>query len=130
MHKLPLFGAFHALAVDEAGFARGFLSALDVEHMMDAIQRVIPVPQAKVIMHGASGCQLLAGTGKGLKICGLISSLYDRHFEQLGEGSITTEAMSTVNNFLRRLERVWAHDLAYGPKSLTELAPPPALSVA
>ena len=35
MHKLPLFGAFHALAIDEAGcgagFARGFLSALDVE---------------------------------------------------------------------------------------------------
>ena len=47
MHKLPLFGAFHALAIDEAGcgagFARGFLSALDVEHMMDAIQRAIPV---------------------------------------------------------------------------------------
>jgi len=76
MHKLPLFGAFHALAIDEAGcgagFARGFLSALDVEHMIDAIQRAIPVPQAKVIMHGASGRQLLAGTGKGLKICGLI----------------------------------------------------------
>ena len=76
MHKLPLFGAFPALAIDDAGygagFARGFLSALDVEHMIDAIQRAIPVPQAKVIMHGASGRQLLAGTGKGLKICGLI----------------------------------------------------------
>ena len=68
----PPFRAFHALAIDEAGFARGFLSALDVEHMMDAIQRAIPVPQAKVFMHGASGRQLLAGTGKGLKICGLI----------------------------------------------------------
>ena len=35
MHKLPLFGAFHPLAIDEAGygagFARGSLSALDVE---------------------------------------------------------------------------------------------------
>ena len=63
MHKPPLFGAFHALAVDDAGrgacSAHGFLSALDVEHMMDAIQRAIPVPQAEVIMHGASGRQFL-----------------------------------------------------------------------
>jgi hypothetical protein len=63
MHKPPFFGAFHALAVDDAGcgacFARGFLSALDVEHMMDAIQRAIPVPQAEVIMHSASGRQVL-----------------------------------------------------------------------
>ena len=67
MQETPLFGAFHALAIDEAGcgagFARGFLSALDVEHMMDAIQRAIPVPQAKVIMHGASGRQLLGQCG-------------------------------------------------------------------
>ena len=67
MQETPLFGAFHALAIDEAGcgagFARGFLSALDVEHMMDAIQRAIPVPQAKVIMHGASGRQLLGQRG-------------------------------------------------------------------
>ncbi len=67
---------------------------------------------------------------KGLKICGLISSLYDRHVEQLGEGSITMEAMGTVNDSLRRLERFWAHDLAYGPKSPTELAPPAASSAA
>ena len=63
MHKPPLFGAFHALAVDDAGrgacSAHGFLSALDVEHMMDAIQRAIPVPQAEVIVHGPSGRQLL-----------------------------------------------------------------------
>ena len=37
-----------------AGFARGFLAALEVERMMDAIQRAVPVPQAEVIMHGAS----------------------------------------------------------------------------
>lgn len=67
---------------------------------------------------------------KGLKICGLISSLYDRHVEQLGEGSITTEAMSTVNDTLRRLERFWAHDLAYGPKPQTDLGPPSASSAA
>ena len=65
----PVFGAFHAQAVDDAGrgacFARGFLSALDVEHMMDAIQRAIPVSQAEIIVHGPSGRKLLAGIGKG-----------------------------------------------------------------
>ncbi|MBT5049699.1 MAG: winged helix-turn-helix transcriptional regulator [Rhodospirillaceae bacterium] len=59
---------------------------------------------------------------KGLKICGLISQLYDRHVEQLGESSITSDSMETVNDALRRLERFWAHDLAYGPKSPTEQA--------
>ncbi len=67
---------------------------------------------------------------KGLKICGFISALYDRHVEKLGEGSISTEAMATVNDSLRRLERFWAHDLAYGPKPPTELAPPAASSAA
>jgi len=72
----------------------------------------------------------LRASEKAQKICGLISSLYDRHVEQLGEGSITTEAMSTVNDSMRRLERFWAHDLAYGPKSPTELALPTASSAA
>ena len=57
----PFFSAFHTLTVDDAGrgagFARGFLAALEVERMMDAIQRAVPVPQAEVIMHGASGRQ-------------------------------------------------------------------------
>ena len=59
----PFFSAFHTLTVDDAGrgagFARGFLAALEVERMMDAIQRAVPVPQAEVIMHGASGRQIL-----------------------------------------------------------------------
>ena len=67
---------------------------------------------------------------KGLKICALISSLYDRHVEQLGEGSISKQAMETVNDSLRRLERFWAHDLAYGPKSTAEFTPPAASSAA
>ena len=61
--RAPFFGAFHALAVDNASrgvcFALGFLPALEIERMMDAIQRAIPVPQAEVIMHGASGWQVL-----------------------------------------------------------------------
>jgi DNA-binding MarR family transcriptional regulator len=67
---------------------------------------------------------------KGLKICGLISSLYDRHVEQLGEGSISQEAMATVNDSLRRLERFWAHDLAYGPKPQADTVPSAAPSAA
>lgn len=59
---------------------------------------------------------------KGLKICGLISSLYDRHVEQFDSSSISLEAMEAVNDALRRLERFWAHDLAYGPKSPSELS--------
>ena len=43
----PFFSAFHTLTVDDAGrgagFARGFLAALEVERMMDAIQRAVPV---------------------------------------------------------------------------------------
>ena len=37
---------------------------------MDAIQRSIPVPQAEIIVHGASGRQLFAGTGKGAEDLG------------------------------------------------------------
>ena len=59
----PPFSALFTLCVDDAGrgagFARGFLAALEVERMMDAIQRAVPVPQAEVIMHGASGRQIL-----------------------------------------------------------------------
>ena len=43
MQAPPFFGAFHALAVDDAGsgarFALGFLPAFEVERMMDAIER-------------------------------------------------------------------------------------------
>ncbi len=61
--RTPFFGAFHALTVDDAGrvagFALGFLLTLDVERMMDAIERAVPTPQAEVIVHGASGRQVL-----------------------------------------------------------------------
>ena len=50
----PFFSAFCLSSAGRgAGFARGFL-----ERMMDAIQRAVPVPQAEVIMHGASGRQI------------------------------------------------------------------------
>jgi len=59
---------------------------------------------------------------KGKKICQTISALYDRHIVTLEGGPITPEAMETVNESLRRLERFWAHDLAYGPRAGAEPA--------
>lgn len=59
---------------------------------------------------------------KGKKICQIISSLYDRHIGALEGGPITSEAMEAVNESLRRLERFWAHDLAYGPRPGAESA--------
>ncbi len=59
----------------------------------------------------------LRASEKGLGICNVVSELYDRHVEQLEGGPISTEAMETVSESLRRLERFWAHDLAYGPRS-------------
>ena len=59
---------------------------------------------------------------KGLEICQIVSALYDRHIEQLSDGPITEETMSVVNEALRRLERFWSHDLAYGPRSPSEIA--------
>ena len=59
----------------------------------------------------------LRASDKGLGICKLVSQLYDRHVEQISRGPINAESMQTANEALRRLERFWAHDLAYGPRS-------------
>ena len=64
----------------------------------------------------------LRASEKGLGICKVVSELYDRHVEQLAGGPISSDAMETASEALRRLERFWAHDLAYGPKSPSELA--------
>ena len=59
----PFFSAFHALAVDDARGGTGFplrvLAALDVQRVMNAIQRAVPAPQAEVIIHRASRRQVL-----------------------------------------------------------------------
>jgi DNA-binding MarR family transcriptional regulator len=59
---------------------------------------------------------------KRLEICDLISVLYDRHIGQLADGPIEEEAMNSTNEALRRLERFWAHELAYGPRSSSDVA--------
>jgi hypothetical protein len=51
--QAPLFGAFHALAVDNGGGGVGFsfrlLAACDIEHVMNAIQHTIAVPPDEVV---------------------------------------------------------------------------------
>ena len=57
----PFFSAFHTLTVDDAGrgagFARGFLAALEVER--DGCDPACRPSAGEVIMHGASGRQIL-----------------------------------------------------------------------
>ena len=53
--EAPLFGAFDALAVDDGDrrtcFASHPFPRLDVERMMDACQRPVPVPQIEILVH-------------------------------------------------------------------------------
>src|SRR5262249_25558326 len=55
--KAPLFGAFHALAVDDgsgrARFAFGLLAARDIECMVDAIESAVATPKYKIVMYRA-----------------------------------------------------------------------------
>ena len=57
---------------------------------------------------------------KGLGICQRITALYERHIGALEEGPIDAEKLEAVNEPLKRLERFWAHDLAYGPRNVLE----------
>jgi DNA-binding MarR family transcriptional regulator len=59
---------------------------------------------------------------KGMEIYDLISVLYDRHIGQLANRPIEEEAMNLTNEALRKLERFWAHELAYGPRSSADIA--------
>src|ERR1700687_2572293 len=59
----PFFSAFYTLAVDDAcrraGLSLDRLSALDVERMMNTIQRPIVMPQAEVVVHRTARRQVL-----------------------------------------------------------------------
>src|SRR6266852_421274 len=56
--QAPLFGAFHALAIDDASGGAGlpfhFLAAFDVQCMMDAIKRAVAMPPRKIVMQRAA----------------------------------------------------------------------------
>ena len=58
----PLFRAFHALAIDDAGSGTslGFvlLAAFDVERVMDFLQRAVVAPAGEVLMHRAARRQV------------------------------------------------------------------------
>ena len=59
----PFFGAFGALAVDDGdartGLASGAFAQLDIERVMDAQQRPVPVPQLQILVHGAARREVL-----------------------------------------------------------------------
>ena len=59
----PLFGALHALAIDDAGGGAGFslrsLSAFDVERVMNAIQRAVAMPPNEVVVDRAARRKIL-----------------------------------------------------------------------
>src|SRR6202007_3187626 len=59
----PFFFALAALPVDDggarAGFSVGQLTTLYVERVMDAIERAVPSPQVKIVVHGAARRQVL-----------------------------------------------------------------------
>src|SRR5712691_12989124 len=61
--QAPLFGAFDALAVDDAGGGAGFafklLPARDVQRVMDAIQHAVISPVADIAIERAFGRQVL-----------------------------------------------------------------------
>jgi len=56
------FRAFHALAVDDgggrAGFPFGQFPTLDVELVVDAIERAVVVPAAEIVIRGAARRQI------------------------------------------------------------------------
>jgi len=54
-------------------------------------------------------------SSKGKAICDLVEGLYDRHAAALPNTGIPEDGLSDVNATLKRLERFWAHELAYGP---------------
>src|SRR3981081_2521948 len=59
----PFFRALDALTVDDggarAGVSAGQLPALYIERVMDAIERAVPSPQVKIVVHRAARRQVL-----------------------------------------------------------------------
>ena len=63
---------------------------------------------------------------KGLELCDQISALHERHIAVLSEGKLTGEALEEVNLTLRKIERLWADNLAFGVRGAMELVAPSA----
>src|ERR1700732_1045361 len=59
----PLVSVFGVLGVDDggarAGFSVGQLTTLYIERVMDAIERAVPSPQVKIVVHRAARWQVL-----------------------------------------------------------------------
>ena len=61
--QAPFFGALHALAIDDgggrAGFAFAVLPALQIQRVMDAIERSVVAPQIEIVEQRAARRQVL-----------------------------------------------------------------------
>src|SRR5690242_3823100 len=59
----PLFGAFHALAIHDAGgwagLATSLFPAFHIQRVMHLLQCAIPAPQAEIAVHRAARRQVL-----------------------------------------------------------------------
>lgn len=54
-------------------------------------------------------------SSRGRDVCKVVEELYERHVLALADGPIEDQALADNNATLRRVERFWAHELAYGP---------------
>src|SRR5260370_40240488 len=75
--RTPLFGAFHALTIDDAGGGAGvsfrLLAAFHVECVMNAIQHAVALPPNEVVMDCAARRKILR------KVAPLAASAQDIH---------------------------------------------------
>src|SRR6476646_4947904 len=59
----PFFRALDALTIDDggarAGFSVGQFTTLYIKRVMDAIERAVPSPQVKIVVHRAARRQVL-----------------------------------------------------------------------
>ncbi|PCJ99846.1 MAG: MarR family transcriptional regulator [Zetaproteobacteria bacterium] len=53
-------------------------------------------------------------SAKGIELCNMISSMFDRHEEQIKDSEITSDRLRELNQTLKMLERFWAQQTNFG----------------
>lgn len=51
---------------------------------------------------------------KGIELCSMISTMFDRHEEQIKGSDITEDRLAELNQTLKMLERFWAQQTNFG----------------
>ena len=67
---------------------------------------------------------------KGLELSEKVSALHERHITILSDGRLSTAMLEEANQVLRKLERFWADDLAYGGRGPVDIEATPAATTA